>query len=287
MDKKAERRAAKARAAASVPTPQQADDAQQQEQLLRRPRTRSFDVADDTAAAAEKKLKKKRKREEAAAAAAAAPVTAGDDDESIAAALPVVAAASVSKRARAGSVSGPTVAASASSASAAAAVAADPASVPDAKGNPPLSACRLSASTKAALVKRGITHLFPIQVASFDHIFDGRDMIGRARTGMGKTLAFALPIIERLLAMRAAGDSAIGSERGRGPRVVVLAPTRELAKQVAEDFEGAAPSLAVATVYGGTSIDAQKGALWKGVDIIVGTPGRVLDLLEGRSLKLG
>ena len=91
-------------------------------------------------------------------------------------------------------------------------------------------------------------------------------MIGRAKTGQGKTLAFALPIIEALLA-----QPPRGSERGRPPRVIVLAPTRELAKQVADDFASVAPGLTTLTVYGGVSLEGQRTALYKGVDIVVGT----------------
>ena len=106
--------------------------------------------------------------------------------------------------------------------------AAAPVAGADAKGNPPLSAFRLSPETITALAKRSITHMFPIQARTFDILLGGKDLIARARTGSGKTLAFALPIIERL---RAAGSLA-SRERGRQPRVIVLAPTRELAKQV-------------------------------------------------------
>jgi ATP-dependent RNA helicase DDX21 len=132
----------------------------------------------------------------------------------------------------------------------------------------------------AALRKRGINHLFPIQAQSFDALLAGRDMIARARTGSGKTLAFALPIIERL---RAGGG---GGGARRAPRVLVLAPTRELAKQVAEDFSLMAPSLTTLAVYGGVGMDPQRAVLWRGCDVVVGTPGRVIDLMEGGALKL-
>jgi ATP-dependent RNA helicase DDX21 len=115
---------------------------------------------------------------------------------------------------------------------------------------------------------------------TFDPILDGKDLIGRARTGMGKTLAFALPTIERML------KDGTRPARGRKPRTLVLAPTRELAKQVAEDFESCAPALTTLTVYGGTPMGPQVGALSRGVDIVVGTPGRVQDLLQQGVLKL-
>jgi ATP-dependent RNA helicase DDX21 len=83
---------------------------------------------------------------------------------------------------------------------------------------------RISSATVQKLLQRGVTHLFPIQEASFDPIYDGKDVLGRARTGTGKTLSFALPIVERLQ------EKPSGSKRA--PRALVLAPTRELAKQV-------------------------------------------------------
>ena len=111
-------------------------------------------------------------------------------------------------------------------------------------------------------------------------------MVGRARTGQGKTLAFVLPIIERL----ARDNPAPGGRRphGRCPSVVVLAPTRELAKQVAVDFEQFAPAASLSTIclYGGTAYAPQEGALRRGVDVVIGTPGRVKDHLERGTLKL-
>ncbi len=91
---------------------------------------------------------------------------------------------------------------------------------------------RLSQPVKALLRKKGIETLFAIQQATLDHCLDGNDLVGRARTGCGKTLAFVLPIIESLGA--AEGGSATRRAYGRAPSVIVLAPTRELAKQVWE-----------------------------------------------------
>jgi len=87
---------------------------------------------------------------------------------------------------------------------------------------------RISQGTARALAQQEITSLFPIQIATFDHIFDGADLMARARTGTGKTLAFVLPVNERLLA--AQGGS--GGERGRAPQAVAMVPTRELCVQV-------------------------------------------------------
>ncbi|XP_030529572.2 DEAD-box ATP-dependent RNA helicase 3, chloroplastic [Rhodamnia argentea] len=134
-----------------------------------------------------------------------------------------------------------------------------------------------------SLEKRGITHLFPIQRAVFIPALEGRDLIARAKTGTGKTLAFGIPILKRLTD----GDEHRSSRRGRLPRVLVLAPTRELAKQVEKEMKESAPYLNTVCVYGGVSYITQQSALSRGVDVVVGTPGRIIDLINGNSLKLG
>ena len=108
----------------------------------------------------------------------------------------------------------------------------------------------------------------------------GKDLVGRARTGSGKTLAFSLPMIEGILSENAENPSA-----GRGyrpPRALVLAPTRELAKQVAGELQSATlkGQVSVCTVYGGTPIGNQVRQIRSGVDVVVGTPGRILDLTK-------
>ncbi|KAJ2853939.1 hypothetical protein J3B02_002911 [Coemansia erecta] len=138
----------------------------------------------------------------------------------------------------------------------------------------------LSASTKSALISRGISALFPIQASTLVPILEGNDVLGRARTGTGKTLAFSLPMIELML------KSSDNLQRGRRPRAVVLAPTRELAKQVAAEIESTTKRLVVVTVYGGTSIYDQQQKLRGGADFVVGTPGRVIDLIDRGNLAL-
>ncbi|KAJ2559255.1 hypothetical protein EV175_000422 [Coemansia sp. RSA 1933] len=138
----------------------------------------------------------------------------------------------------------------------------------------------LSDETKSALRKRGIDALFPIQASTLQPILDGYDVLGRARTGTGKTLAFSLPMIEQML------KSSDRMDRGRHPRAIVLAPTRELAKQVASEIEATTKKFSVVTVYGGTSISDQIYALRGGVDFVVGTPGRVIDLIDRGCLHL-
>lgn len=116
----------------------------------------------------------------------------------------------------------------------------------------------------------------PIQVAAMPPLLEGKDMIGRARTGSGKTAAFGLPLLERV------------KDGGKTVRALVLAPTRELAIQVTDalrDFAKALP-VRVVTIYGGAPYGPQLGALRSGVSIVVGTPGRVIDHLERGSLDL-
>ncbi|KAG0473435.1 hypothetical protein HPP92_015292 [Vanilla planifolia] len=133
------------------------------------------------------------------------------------------------------------------------------------------------------LQKRGITNLFPIQRAVLIPALEGRDIIARAKTGTGKTLAFGIPLITKL------SEAGEGQRRraGRLPRVLVLAPTRELAKQVEKEIKETAPYLNTVCVYGGVSYNVQQNALARGVDVVVGTPGRIIDLINGESLQLG
>ncbi|KAL3694990.1 hypothetical protein R1sor_008641 [Riccia sorocarpa] len=135
-----------------------------------------------------------------------------------------------------------------------------------------------------ALAKRGISQLFPIQRAVLDPAMEGKDLIGRAKTGTGKTLAFGIPIMDRII--RENQENRTARRAGRAPRALVLAPTRELAKQVEREFMESAPSLSTICVYGGVSITGQQRQLQKGVDVAVGTPGRIIDLIDRGSLKL-
>jgi ATP-dependent RNA helicase DDX21 len=135
-----------------------------------------------------------------------------------------------------------------------------------------------------ALAKRGITQLFPIQRAVLDPAMQGRDLIARAKTGTGKTLAFGIPIINNILRENEGNRTARRS--GRAPRALVLAPTRELAKQVEREFMESAPMLSTICVYGGVPISTQQRLLTRGVDVAVGTPGRIIDLINRGSLHL-
>jgi len=143
----------------------------------------------------------------------------------------------------------------------------------------------LSAPLKSLLREKGIETLFDIQSACLKPLLEGNDLVGRARTGCGKTLAFVLPIVETL-----SKDPLQNGRRpyGRNPSVVVLAPTRELAKQVAADFEhfAKAANLSTMCLYGGTPYGPQENALRRGLDVVIGTPGRVKDHVQRGSLKL-
>lgn len=139
--------------------------------------------------------------------------------------------------------------------------------------------------TIETLKNNGFMYLFPIQQATYVDIFEGNDLIGRDRTGSGKTLAFALPVLERLRKT----DKNFLEKRGQKPLIMVLVPTRELAMQVTKEFEklkNAPGEFRVLSVYGGTDIGEQIFKLRAGVEIIVGTPGRVMDLQERRELVL-
>ncbi|KAI8978995.1 P-loop containing nucleoside triphosphate hydrolase protein [Pilobolus umbonatus] len=141
---------------------------------------------------------------------------------------------------------------------------------------------RITPGTIANLQKKGINSLFEIQAATFDIIFEGNDVLARARTGTGKTLAFALPVIEKLSL-----DSGFKDSRGRAPRVLVLCPTRDLAKQVCGDFEYISGNrLKTLSVYGGVPYNEQTDVFRAGVDVVVGTPGRILDHIKSGNMKL-
>lgn len=149
---------------------------------------------------------------------------------------------------------------------------------------PSISSFRVSPKTISILTAKNITSMFPIQSATFDLVYDGEDVVGRAKTGTGKTLAFALPICERL--QKFDTDNNVKLRVGRAPRVIVLTPTRELSKQVCETFETVAPHLSCMTVYGGAPYPPMEAALRRGVDVVVGTCGRVIDLIDRNALSL-
>ncbi len=140
--------------------------------------------------------------------------------------------------------------------------------------------CGLTASLVSALARNGIHAPFAIQASALPDALSGRDVLGRAQTGSGKTLAFGLPMIARL--------AAAGGVKVRTPRGLVLVPTRELAQQVADVLAplGSEVGIRVTTVYGGAPIGRQMDRLRRGTDIVVATPGRLIDLLERRACRI-
>jgi superfamily II DNA/RNA helicase len=135
----------------------------------------------------------------------------------------------------------------------------------------------VSSELVAVLTSQGITTAFPIQAMTIADALAGRDVCGKAKTGSGKTLGFGLPMLQRLAAEKTNG---VAEGKAAKPRGLVLLPTRELAVQVYEVLKplGAALGLHVAAVYGGADIERQIKALRKGCDVIIATPGRLIDL---------
>lgn len=140
----------------------------------------------------------------------------------------------------------------------------------------------LAPRISARLTEQGIIKATPIQRDAIPHALDGRDIMGLAQTGTGKTLAFGLPILHKLskMGVKPAEKCAHG---------LILAPTRELARQIFDTLVGlsAGSHLKFALVVGGTSINRQIETMRKGVDVLVATPGRLIDLLDRHCVNLG
>ncbi len=137
-----------------------------------------------------------------------------------------------------------------------------------------------------ALADAGITRPFPIQAMTLPVALSGHDIIGQAKTGTGKTLGFGVPLLHRIVAP---GEEGYDALRAPGkPQALVVVPTRELAVQVAGDLATASArrDVRVVQVYGGRAYEPQIDALNKGVDVVVGTPGRMIDMLKQRHLDL-
>ncbi|KOG30467.1 MULTISPECIES: DEAD/DEAH box helicase [Streptomyces] len=137
----------------------------------------------------------------------------------------------------------------------------------------------LPAAVLDVLAREGVTTPFPIQAATLPDALAGRDVLGRGRTGSGKTLAFGLPLLTRTAGRRA---------EARKPLALVLVPTRELAQQVTDALDpyARALKLRMATVVGGMSIGRQATALRDGAEVLVATPGRLMDLVERKDCRL-
>ncbi|MDG2033356.1 MAG: DEAD/DEAH box helicase, partial [Rhodospirillales bacterium] len=137
----------------------------------------------------------------------------------------------------------------------------------------------LSEEVLKAVSDAGYSDPTPIQKSAIPHVLMGRDILGCAQTGTGKTASFTLPMIDIL---------ASGRARARMPRTLILEPTRELAAQVAENFDtyGKYNKLTKALIIGGTSMDEQTRVLDKGVDVLIATPGRLIDLFDRGGMLL-
>ena len=159
--------------------------------------------------------------------------------------------------------------------------------MPDAKDPaeklaPTFAELGVAAEIVDALGELGITHTFSIQELAAPLALAGKDVIGQARTGMGKTYAFGVPLLDRVF------DDADVAELDGTPRALIIVPTRELAVQVGDDLTRAAKytPVRITTVYGGRPYEAQIATLSSGVDVVVGTPGRLIDLLNRGNLQL-
>jgi ATP-dependent RNA helicase RhlE len=143
------------------------------------------------------------------------------------------------------------------------------------------STLALAAPIAEALAAKGYTTPTPIQLQAIPPALEGRDLLGIAQTGTGKTAAFALPILDRLSRRPAQSPR-------KGTRVLVLAPTRELAGQIAVSFRayGQFLRLTVATVFGGVPINRDIRTMARGTDVLVATPGRLIDLIDRKAMTL-
>ncbi len=147
----------------------------------------------------------------------------------------------------------------------------------------------LGSAITRVLAELGAQRPFPIQVATIPDALAGRSVLGRGRTGSGKTIAFGAALVERLLRVHAdRGEAGARRRYGRAPRALVLAPTRELALQIDRTVQPIARAVGLFTtqIYGGVPQGRQAGALARGVDIVIGTPGRIEDLVAQRRLDL-
>lgn len=137
-----------------------------------------------------------------------------------------------------------------------------------------------------SLADAGITHPFPIQAMTLPVALSGHDIIGQAKTGTGKTLGFGIPALQRVIGPDDEGFNRLPAPGA--PQALVIVPTRELAVQVANDLQNASRkrNARITTIYGGRAYEPQVEALQKGVEVVVGTPGRLIDLYKQKHLVL-
>jgi len=138
---------------------------------------------------------------------------------------------------------------------------------------------KMADEVRSVLKRKGFKNLFDVQLACFEPGVAGKDLVARSRTGTGKTIAFGLPLVTRLL-----------TEGGRAQpgncRALIVTPTRELAKQVSQELSSLSENISVAVAYGGAAYGGQAQQIQRGVDILVGTPGRLADFLQQGTLRL-
>ena len=139
---------------------------------------------------------------------------------------------------------------------------------------PSFAEAGVSPRTLSALSAQGITEPVQVQVEAIPALLAGRDVVMEAQTGSGKTLAYLIPLVEKL------------PRGGPGPRAMVVTPTRELALQVEKVLRGLSGDLRTTVLYGGVGYATQRLALKRGVDVVVGTPGRIIDMLGQGKLSL-
>ena len=137
-----------------------------------------------------------------------------------------------------------------------------------------------------ALTEQGFERPFPIQAMTLPIALERQDIIGQAKTGTGKTLGFGLPALEHVIGPNDKGFNDLPAPGA--PQALIVTPTRELAVQVCKDLEAAAAKLSarIGSIYGGRAYEPQIRDLKKGVEIVVGTPGRLIDLMKQRHLNL-
>ncbi len=175
----------------------------------------------------------------------------------------------------------------------ASAPATEPDAAPDIAGSAPaipksFTELGVDPAIVAALAEDGIHTAFPIQELTLPLALAGQDLIGQAKTGTGKTLGFGIPLLMKITAPGDAGYDALPADVAGKPQALVVVPTRELGIQVANDLTraGRERGVRVLCVYGGRAYEPQIEALGKGVDVVVGTPGRLIDLMNQRYLNL-
>ncbi len=152
----------------------------------------------------------------------------------------------------------------------------------------------LNTELQSSAAQAGFTTPTPVQVEAIGHVLNGRDVLATAQTGSGKTAAYVLPVLQLLMATAASRDEAADGRHAKTKRttqVLVLVPTRELATQVSDVLRDLARpltrSIKVGTLFGGVSINPQMMSLRSGADIVVATPGRLLDIVDHNALNLG